>query len=168
MISSVKIAALAAAIFASGALTGGLLSARLGLGTPRPADVPALDATAPPGPSRSRSQAPGAQAPLQEPRRKDRTGARMPGAQRIEVLRHLEENLPMDPSQRDRIRSLVNQAEQRIQREWEPVMPRVRAEIRDLNRRIDAELRPDQRARLDELLGRRGHRRTNEPPASVR
>lgn len=167
MITSLKISVLAAAIFASGALTGGLVTARLGLGPSQPSaaqpgnmDGPETSATPP------SHAAP--HAPAQDARRKDRPGPRLPGGQRIEVLRRMEESIPLDPLQRDRIRALVQEAEQRMQRDWEAVLPRVRSEMRDLNRRIDAELRPEQRARLDALLGRRAGRRTNDAPSSLR
>ncbi len=157
MITATKVALLASVIFVAGAVTGGLISSRI-----------ASRSGAPPRPAAATAAAGNPSPATAEPRRKDRQGPRPPGLQRLDVLRRIEDNIPMDPQQRDRVRSLVADAERRIQREWEPVMPRVRSELRDLNRRIESELRPDQRARLDVVLGRRGTRRTNEAPASIR
>jgi hypothetical protein len=156
MITASKIALLASVIFAAGAVTGGLVSSRI-------ASRPAATPLSPPAAAAHSDPSHAA-----EPRRKDRQGPRTPGMQRLDVFRRIEDNIPMDPQQRDRVRALVSDAERRIHREWEPVMPRIRSELRDLNRRIESELRPDQRARLDSILGRRGNRRTNEAPAFVR
>ena len=90
------------------------------------------------------------------------------GNQRLEVLRHLEDSLPLDPVQRERIRALVHESDQRIRREWDPVFPRIQGELRDLRRRIAAELRPEQRAKLDALLDRKANRRNDEPPPALR
>lgn len=165
MIMAYKVVLLASAIFAAGALTGALVSSRLG----------SRDSGQMPGPAGASSHGQGLAKPVPnldgsaaEPRRKDRGGPRQPGAQRLEFLRHLEEAIPMDPQQRDRIRSLVQESERRIQREWEPVMPRIRSELRDLNRSIESELRPDQRALMDAALGRRANRRSHDAPDSVR
>lgn len=172
MTAAWKIGSVAASIFAAGAITGGLVSARLGLGQPNafPSPAPAvassatrtIETNADPGPAVP-------SAPRDNPR-KDRSpaGPRPPGSQRLEVLRHLEDALPLDPDQRDRIRSLVQQSDERIRRAWDPVYPRIQGELRDLRRRIAAELRPDQRARLDALLDRRNNRRAIEAPPALR
>lgn len=174
MMAASKVAAMAAAIFTAGAITGGLVSSRLGLGQARTA-APAPSHERGPAPSSTPSAIPSEASntrpeapPLPEARRKERPGPRPPGNQRMEILRHLEESIPLDPAQRDRIRNLVRESEQRIEAEWEPVMPRIRAEMRDLRRRIEMELRPDQRARMDALLGARGNRRTEEATPPLR
>lgn len=170
MITAWKISTAAAAIFAAGAVTGGLVSTRLGLGQ-RPA-LPSTASTLSPGTLMPSEPGPSSSAPMSppDPRRKDRPppGPRLPGNQRLEVLRHLGDALPLDPAQRDRIRALVEESDRRIRRDWDPVYPRIQGELRDLRRRIAAELRPDQRARLDLLLDRKGNRRTNDVPPALR
>jgi hypothetical protein len=171
MITTWKIAAVAAAIFAAGGITGGLVSTRLGLGqrpapqgtSPNAHDLQQSTSENQPEPSRPSP-------PPQDFRRKDRPpgGMRPPGNQRLEVLRHLEDSLPLDPAQRERIRALVHESDQRIRREWDPVYPRIQGELRDLRRRIAAELRPEQRVKLDALLDRKASRRNDEAPPALR
>jgi len=171
MITTWKIAAVAASIFAAGGITGGLVSARLGLGQrPAPQSVPATAQDLQQSTPEHRAE-PSRPAPApQDFRRKDRPpgGMRLPGNQRLEVLRHLEDSLPLDPIQRERIRALVHESDQRIRREWDPVYPRIQGELRDLRRRIAAELRPEQRAKLDALLDRKANRRNDEAPPALR
>lgn len=171
MIIAWKICGVAASLFAAGAITGGLVSARLGLGQHL-----ALPTVAPAAASPSASFVQNAEPPSPPPslppdhRRKDRspTGPRPPGGQRMEVLRHLEDSLPLEPGQRDRIRFHVQQSDERIRRAWDPVYPRIQGELRDLRRRVAAELRPDQREKLDALLDRRNNRRASDTPPALR
>ncbi len=171
MITACKIFGVAASIFAAGAITGGLVSARLGLGQ-RPFFQTRATAAAPTPTAIEASPEPTPALPSfpWDNRRKERppTGPRPPGSQRMEVLRHLEDTVPLDPVQRDRIRSLVQQSDERIRRTWDPVYPQIQSELRDLRRRVAAELRPDQRAKLDALLDRRNGRRTSDTPAALR
>lgn len=172
MITVWKICGVAASIFAAGAICGGLVSARLGLGPAHAIPIPGT-ASASPSTGATDTHLDAARALPGGPadhRRKDRlpNGPRPPGSQRMEVLRRLEEALPLDPVQRDRIRSLVQQSDERIRHAWNPVYPRIQGELRDLRRRIAAELRPDQRAALDALLDRKGNRRATEAPPALR
>lgn len=170
MIIAWKICGVAASLFAAGAITGGLVSARLGLG--QRLALPTLVPAAAPSGTLEQNAERNPPVPSLPPdnRRKDRSanGPRPPGGQRMEVLRHLEDSLTLDPAQRDRIRSLVQQSDERIRREWDPVYPRIQGELRDLRRRVAAELRPEQRARLDALLDRRNNRRTGDAAPALR
>lgn len=170
MIIAWKICGVAASLFAAGAITGGLVSARLGLG--QRLALPALMPAAAPSGTLEQNAERNPPVPSLPPdnRRKDRlaNGPRPPGGQRMEVLRHLEDSLTLDPAQRDRIRALVQQSDERIRREWDPVYPRIQGELRDLRRRVAAELRPEQRARLDALLDRRNNRRTSDAAPALR
>lgn len=170
MIIAWRICGVAASLFAAGAITGGLVSARLGLG--QRLALPALVPAAAPSGTLEQNAERNPPVPSLPPdnRRKDRSanGPRPPGGQRMEVLRHLEDSLTLDPAQRDRIRALVQQSDERIRREWDPVYPRIQGELRDLRRRVAAELRPEQRARLDALLDRRNNRRTSDAAPALR
>lgn len=171
MIIAWKICGVAASLFAAGAITGGLVSARLGLGQRHPLPTVAPAAAAPTGTLEQNAERnPPVPSLPPDNRRKDRSanGPRPPGVQRMEVLRHLEDSLPLDTAQRERIRSLVQQSDERIRREWDPVYPRIQGELRDLRRRIAAELRPEQRAKLDALLDRRNNRRTSDAAPALR
>lgn len=108
-------------------------------------------------------------------RRPERVSGRPPGWQRFEALRRIEDQIQLSPEQKERIRGLVRESEQRLRKDWEPVVPRIQSEVRDLRRKIAAELNPDQVERFDELLERRegaapgkATRRSNSVPASVR
>lgn len=170
MIIAWRICGVAASLFAAGAITGGLVSARLGLG--QRLALPALVPAAAPSGTLEQNAERNPPVPSLPPdnRRKDRSanGPRPPGGQRMEVLRHLEDSLTLDPAQRDRIRALVQQSDERIRREWDPVYPRIQGELRDLRRRVAAELRPEQRSRLDALLDRRNNRRTSDAAPALR
>ncbi len=172
--ATLKIAGAAVLLFTAGVLTGSFgTSAFKSQNRPRsprppfstsfqPPSTPAVTGVSPPAGSSTN-------------RRSERATVRPPGWQRFEALRRLEDQIRLDPEQKDRIRGLVRESEERIRTDWEPVVPRIQSEIRELRRKIAAELSPEQRERFDQLLERRdstpsskGSRRTNPGPANVR
>jgi len=151
MSASWKITGVALALFTAGLLTGALMAPRL---------------FHPPHGSPSR----GGPSP-ENRRRNDKAGARLPGWQRLEAIRRLEEEVHLRRDQQDRIRALIRESDERIRADWEPVAPRIQSEIRELRKRIDAELDPEQRQRFNTLLerrepgtGPRAPRRQDAPP----
>ncbi len=158
MVASWKISAAALLLFGTGIATGFLL--RDGLLQPSP--QPSTQASPLiPTPSTPPSNSPRLRIP-----------ARPPGWQRIEAIRRIESELQLSESQRHTIQEMIRSSEDRIRSDWDPVLPRLQAEVRDLRRRIGAELTPEQRQRFDALLDRRDpnaparpQRRTNSNPA---
>jgi len=66
------------------------------------------------------------------------------------------QELNLNPAQRERIESVLREAQARLRELWVPVAPRARNEIEAARRDIEALLIPDQRARWDEARRRRG------------
>ena len=178
--ATLKVTGAALLIFAAGVVTGSFTTATFKSSRrDRPPKVPAPSASAaaslpevqPPTP-------PAMMAGTATNRRPERISTRPPGWQRFEALRRLEDQIQLAPEQRDRIRTLIRDSEQRIRSDWEPLVPRIQAEIRELRRKISAELTPEQRERFEALFERRepnqspregkGPRRTNSVPGTVR
>ncbi len=162
MVASWKITAAALLLFGTGIVTGIFLRDGLLHPTPpAPISTPATDPS------------PVSAAPTNPPRL--RITARPPGWQRLEAIRRIESEVQLSESQRRTIHEMIRASEERIRSEWDPLLPRLQAEVRDLRRRIGAELTPEQRQRFDALLDRRDPnaparfpRRTNSNPAAVR
>ncbi len=174
--ATIKITAAALLIFAAGVVTGSFTTTAFRTNrTPRPARTQSAAPATPP--SLGAPQPAIAQASLSgspSNRRTERVLGKPPGWQRFEALRRLEDQIQLTPEQRDRIRGLIRESEQRIRSDWEPVVPRIQAEIRELRKRISAELDPAQRERFEALFERRERpdpakspRRTNSAPEAV-
>lgn len=174
--ATIKITAAALLIFAAGVVTGSFTTTAFRANrTPRAARAQSPTPATPP--SLGTPQAATAQASLSGSptnRRTERILGKPPGWQRFEALRRLEDQIQLTSEQRDRIRGLIRESEQRIRSDWEPLIPRIQAEIRELRKRISAELDPAQRERFEALFERRERpdptknpRRTNSAPEAV-
>jgi hypothetical protein len=178
--ATLKVTGAALLIFAAGVVTGSFTTATFK--TPRRDRPQKIQAPPTPGPTSITDAAPPSPPALMSGsptnRRPERISTRPPGWQRFEALRRLEDQIQLAPEQRDRIRSLIRDSEQRIRSDWEPLVPRIQSEIRELRRKISAELTPEQRERFDALFERReqnqtpregkGPRRTNSAPEALR
>jgi hypothetical protein len=178
--ATLKVTGAALLIFAAGVVTGSFTTATFK--TPRRDRAQKVQAPPTPGPASLTEAVPPSPPALMAGsptnRRPERVGTRPPGWQRFEALRRLEDQIQLAPEQRDRIRSLIRDSEQRIRSDWEPVVPRIQAEIRELRRKISAELTPEQRERFEALFERResnqtpreskSPRRTNSAPEVLR
>ena len=87
---------------------------------------------------------------------------------RKEFLERLEREVDLTPEQRQRIEQIIREGQERNRQLWERVSPELRKEIANTRRQIQSVLRPDQRARFDELMKQRPPRRTEEPNAPGR
>jgi hypothetical protein len=85
-------------------------------------------------------------------------------AQRLELLRRLEHKLNLTPAQCQRINRALHESQERIRELWQPVAPQAEEEMRQLHRRIEAELTPGQREQFKRLLKRRPPRPPAEQP----
>ncbi len=177
--ATLKVTGAALLIFAAGVVTGSFTTATFK--APRRERPQKIQAPATPGPAIPEALPPSPPALMggsPTNRRPERVSTRPPGWQRFEALRRLEDQIQLAPEQRDRIRSLIRDSEQRIRSDWEPLVPRIQTEIRELRRKISAELTPEQRERFDALFERRdqnqtprevkGPRRTNSAPEAIR
>lgn len=96
-------------------------------------------------------------------------GPHMPStSQRMEFLRRIGSKLDLTPQQQERINLLVNESQQRMKALWEPVAPQAQEEMRQLRKKIEAELTSEQRERYDKLLKERPFRKPGEQPSSRR
>jgi hypothetical protein len=84
--------------------------------------------------------------------------------QRVDLLRRLTARLDLDPEQRNRIDHAIRESQERLRKLWEPVEPAAKEEVRLLRRRIEAELRPNQRERFESLLRDRPSRSPGDTP----
>lgn len=174
--ATIKITAAALLIFAAGVVTGSFTTTAF-RSTRTPRALRAQSTASAPAPSLLAPLPPTAQASLSASpsnRRTERVLGKPPGWQRFEALRRLEDQIQLTAEQRDRIRGLIRESELRIRSDWEPVVPRIQAEIRELRKRISAELDPAQRERFEALFERRERpdptknpRRTNSAPEAV-
>jgi hypothetical protein len=84
--------------------------------------------------------------------------------QRVELLRRLTARLNLTPDQRERIDQAIHESQDRLRALWEPIEPVAKEEVRRLRRRIEAELRPNQRERFESMLKERAARPPSEGP----
>ena len=148
-------------IFAAGVVTGGLLVShadRVKL-RPRPNWRPMQSETSPrpiePGSPREAVRPPG-------------MPAAVPQFLRREFLEKLDREVNLTTDQRERIEQVIREGQERNRQFWERVSPELRKEIAEARRQIQAVLRPEQRARFDELMKQRPQRQTGEPNAPDR
>jgi hypothetical protein len=83
-------------------------------------------------------------------------GFRPPVINRIEGFRKALHQIDLTPEQRQRIDRLLEESAQRVQTAWDPVLARMPQEVREVRRRVDAELTPEQRDQFLRLVGRIG------------
>lgn len=92
------------------------------------------------------------------------TGHALQGlGQRIDVLRRLTARLNLTPAQRENIDRAIRESQERLRLMWQPIEPAAKEEVRQLRRRIAAELRPEQRERFESLLRERPPRTSADP-----
>lgn len=155
MVNTWKIVSAALAIFATGVLTGALSVGVAGSVAKRKAPdrkpraevalpaLPAAVATA--GAEGARRDLP----PL---------NLQPPGAARMEVLRRIDRDLKLTPTQHERLGQLIDGTEKRLREIWEPVAPEAQTAVRELRRRIkDEVLTPEQRPAFDKFLRNRSN-----------
>jgi len=148
-------------IFATGVVTGGLLVSYANNAQTRPWQNP-----------RPR-QADNVRRPIEpaagrEPARPPGLPGAVPQFLRKEFLEKLNREVNLTSEQRERIEQIIHEGQERNRQIWERVSPELRKEIADTRRQIQAVLRPDQRARFDELMKQRPQRQTGEPNAPDR
>lgn len=124
-------------IFATGVITGGML-------------VHYTDASRPRKPGATRPWQPQgrelANAPTNRPAQPAADQKRM-----MFVLR-VQEELRLQPDQKERIEKIVREGQERTQSIWDRVSPELKRNLGEVQDRIRAELTPGQRKRFEELL----------------
>jgi len=143
-------------IFAAGVVTGGLLVSYANNAQLRPWQNASPRQAEPP----RRPIEPGAT--VREPTRPASLPAAVPQFLRKEFLAKLDREVNLTSEQRERIEQIIREGQDRNRQIWDRVSPDLRKEIADSRRQIQAVLRPDQRARFDELMKQRPQRRTDD------
>jgi hypothetical protein len=142
-------------IFAAGVVTGGLLVSHADRVKLRPrSNWRPLQAETAPRPIEPNSPRETVR-PLGVP-------AAVPQFLRKEFLERLDREVDLTAEQRERIEQVVREGQERNRQFWERVSPELRKEIAEARRQIQAVLRPEQRARFDELMKQRPQRRTDD------
>lgn len=148
-------------IFAAGVVTGGLLVSYTDRAKPRPRanwrPLPAETSPRPVEPGTGR-----------DPIRPAGVPGAVPQFLRREFLENLDREVSLTTEQRERIEQIIREGQERNREYWERVSPELRKEIANTRKQIQAVLRPEQRARFDELMKQRPQRRAVEPNAPDR
>lgn len=76
----------------------------------------------------------------------------------LEFLQKLDEEVHLTAGQRERIEQIINEGQQRNKEAWDRVLPDIRRENTETQRRIRETLLPEQLARFEELM------KQNRPP----
>ena len=87
---------------------------------------------------------------------------------RKEFLENLDREVSLTADQREGIEQIIREGQERNRQIWERVAPDLRQEIAEARRQIQAVLRPEQRARFEQLMKQRPQRRTEETNAPDR
>ncbi|MCL4785169.1 MAG: hypothetical protein KJ070_00035 [Verrucomicrobia bacterium] len=143
-------------IFAAGVVTGGLLVSQVGKTPPPGWQSP------PPRPAEG-PRRPGESGGVREAARLPGLPGAVPQFLRKEFLEKLDREVSLSPEQRERVEQIIHEGQERNGQLWERIAPELRKEIAETRRQIQAVLRPEQRARFDELMKQRPQRRTDEP-----
>lgn len=78
---------------------------------------------------------------------------------RQETLRTMDQRLRLTPEQHERIEKIIEEGQERAKILMSLIGPEVQGEVRDINARIHAELKPDQRTEFERMLRQRQQRR---------
>lgn len=85
-----------------------------------------------------------------------------------QFVHQLNDRLQLTPGQRAKIEDIIAEGQERNHELWTNVAPRMRSVMQEVNRRIRAELTPEQQAQFEDLLKRPPRRlpaTTNATPA---
>lgn len=88
--------------------------------------------------------------------------------QQAEFIRGLQRELKLTREQRDRIDRTIRDGQERSKAIWSKVAPELHKEMEEVKDRIRTELTPEQRARFEEVLKQRQHRRLEESQGAAR
>ena len=78
---------------------------------------------------------------------------------RQETLRTMDQRLRLTPEQHERIEKIIEEGQERAKILMSLIGPEVQGEVRDINARIHAELKPEQRTEYERMLRQRQQRR---------
>jgi Spy/CpxP family protein refolding chaperone len=90
-----------------------------------------------------------------------------PGGLRLDLLRHMQQELNLTPAQRERIDKIIRQGQEHTREITEPVRPQLEAEVEKVMQAFRDVLTPEQQARFDQLLKQQQHSRESrrsQPP----
>ncbi len=77
-----------------------------------------------------------------------------PGLMRLEFLRRAQRELELTAAQREQVDKILKESQERTRQLMQPVMPDLRAELKQTKDAIREVLTPEQRVRFDDLLKR--------------
>lgn len=72
-------------------------------------------------------------------------------------LERLDKELQLSPDQRSHLEKVFAESRERMKILWDLIGPEMDAELREVRDKIRSELRPEQRARFEELVKQRPH-----------
>ena len=81
---------------------------------------------------------------------------------RLETLRTMDQRLRLTPEQHERIEKIIEEGQERAKILMSLIGPEVQGEVRDINARIHAELKPEQRPEFERMLRQRQLRRMDK------
>lgn len=150
MVNTWKIALATVVIFGTGVVTGGLVVSHTDRAKPARPKQPARH-TVPlwPGPvGLAQGHSPEVQQNLER--------------QTVEFVLGVGRELALSQEQRERIKQIIHEGQERSRVTWAKIAPELRHEMDEVKARIRAELTPDQRARFEDLLKQRQRRKAEE------
>jgi len=151
-VNTARIVLAALVIFAAGVLTGAVGTGLAGRILRERPGREAAHSPAPPRPEGASNRSAGAT-------------SKPPGNAQLEAMARWSRDLDLEPSQRERIESVLKIAQDRLRDLWLPVAPRARGEIEAARLEVEGLLTPDQRRRWDEARRRRAEPKPAGMPA---
>ena len=136
-------------IFGAGIVTGTLLMRQA-----QPAALHAPESFLPGGPLH-----PGGGGPNHEPPRFAWMAGMPPRGSSKAFLERLDAELKLTDTQREHIKKILDDGQDRTRECWKEIEPQVRKEIHDTSEKIRAELTPDQQAKFADLFKPKPHPR---------
>jgi hypothetical protein len=90
-----------------------------------------------------------------------------PGGQRLEFLRKAQRELDLSVEQRQRVDKILKESQERSRKLMEPVAPQLRQEIERTKQEFRQQLDPRQQAKFDELMKKSAHPPRRAPQAAA-
>jgi Spy/CpxP family protein refolding chaperone len=71
---------------------------------------------------------------------------------KVQLMGSVQKELDLTPEQRERIEKVIGEGQDRIRDLWDRVAPEIDDELKDVRKKLCAELTPEQNKRFDELM----------------
>ncbi len=84
-----------------------------------------------------------------------------------DLLRRMDQQLALQPEQRNRIEKIIVDSQERTRVLWQPILPQMSQEMQAVHQQIRGELNPNQRRKFEMLFRARPGRKPDDLPGQI-